>query len=294
MIVNPPISRRQALKIVAVASALPLAAYITKSQATTYTWRGRALGVEAEMQFVHHDEAFLKRIINQCVSEIDRLEDIFSLYRPGSEINRLNDQGYLTHVSPELRTVLAEAHTISLLSQGAFDITVQPLWTRRDKALEGINFRNIELSGHGVRFLEKHMAITLNGIAQGYITDRVADLLRGHGFDHLLLQLGETQASAPIDQPWQIALNNRSGKKISLTSGAIATSSGNHIVDPESGDTPRHYLSVSVIAPSAMTADALSTALFVADPSQAERIINRSAAKLAVIEQASGESKVIG
>ncbi len=298
------LNRRKALKIIAAASALPLVASAPLNQqarAETFTWQGRALGVEAEMQFVHSDAKFVKKIIESCVSEIDRLEEIFSLYRPSSEINRLNRKGHLKFASPELRTVLAEAQRFSILSDGAFDVTVQPLWKERNSSLKNVNYKNLHLSGLGVEFTQENMAITLNGIAQGYITDRVTQLLKRHGFNHVLLQLGEMHVEAPTDQPWRIALNNKSGKKIALSSGAIATSSAapfksknlNHLLDPRTGNTPNHFASVSVIAPTAMTADAFSTALYIAGPAQAEKIVNNSTIKLAVLEPHNGDTRVL-
>jgi hypothetical protein len=89
------------------------------------------------------------------------------------------------------------------------------------------------------------MAITLNGIAQGYITDRIADLLRHEGFEQAVVDLGEWRAlgSHPEGRPWRAATREGS---IALSDNALAVSSGagtafetsarfHHIFDPATG-----------------------------------------------------------
>ena len=113
------------------------------------------------------------------------------------------------------------------LSGGAFDVTVQPLWQlyaahfaanpddaagppapRLELARRRVGHRALALDGAGVRLLRPGMAVTLNGIAQGYVTDRVAELLRDAGFASVLVQLGETFAGAPPADgvPWRIGI----------------------------------------------------------------------------------------
>jgi len=123
------------------------------------------------------------------------------------------------------------------------------------------------------------MAVTLNGIAQGYVTDRVAALLRAHGMDHVLIDLGETRAlgAHPDGRPWRVGLADpgdpdRIAEQVPLADMALATSGGygtrfeasgrhNHLIDPRSGICAPADRSVSVVAPDATTADAASTAL---------------------------------
>jgi len=129
-----------------------------------------------------------------------------------------------------------------------------------------------------IRFLRPGMALTLNGIAQGYITDRVAELLRARGVVHTLVDMGETRAldGHPAGRPWAVGLEDPRAQngllqEVALDNQAIATSGGygtqfdaagrfNHIFDPATGGCASRYLSVSVVAPSATVADALSTA----------------------------------
>jgi thiamine biosynthesis lipoprotein len=121
------------------------------------------------------------------------------------------------------------------------------------------------------------MAVTLNGIAQGYVTDRVADLLRRRGL-RALVDMGEIRAlgAAPDGRPWPVGLEDPAApgqvaETIALDDLAVATSGGygtrfdaagrfNHIFDPADGRSSWRYGAVSVVAADATTADALATA----------------------------------
>jgi thiamine biosynthesis lipoprotein len=130
-----------------------------------------------------------------------------------------------------------------------------------------------------VSFARRGMAATLNGIAQGYVTDRVADLLRNEGMTSVLVDMGEVFAMGrhPDGRPWRVGLPD-SGKKagsaatLEVADSAVATSASHgtnfdpigrfgHIFDPLTGRCMERSLSVTVTAPDATTADALSTAL---------------------------------
>ena len=136
------------------------------------------------------------------------------------------------------------------------------------------------------------MAATLNGIAQGYITDRVADLLRDSGFDSVLVQLGETFASAPptgrdawrVGVPDPVAASGPGLATLDLVDRAVATSSGratpfdragrhHHLLDPRTGLSAGRYLAVAVVARRAVAADALSTALSILPDEAAGRLL---------------------
>src|SRR5678810_1170021 len=86
-------TRRRFLRVVAAAAGLPLViatARATAPKARLHTWHGEVLGALSELSLWHPDAAFARRTIARVCREIDRLEQIFSLYRPSSEISRLN------------------------------------------------------------------------------------------------------------------------------------------------------------------------------------------------------------
>src|SRR6476619_4277136 len=93
-----------------------------------YEWNGTALGADARIFLPGTAAIAAERVVNACRSEIERLEQIFSLYRASSEIVRLNSDGALGDATPELRAVIAMARQIHVATGGLFDPTVQPLW----------------------------------------------------------------------------------------------------------------------------------------------------------------------
>jgi FAD:protein FMN transferase len=295
-------------------------------QAQTFTWEGAALGAHAQLSLQHPNEGVARAAIVACLEEVARLEAIFSLHRVDSALTRLNARGHLDVAPTDLRLLLTEALRLAERSEGAFDPTVQPLWAlyaqhfsrpdadpngpssaaiERAKAL--IGWSKVEIDGAAVRFGEPGMAVTLNGIAQGYITDRVGDLLRARGFEHVLVNMGEQLALGPKwdGGAWRVGIANPAGPErplleIPLSRGAIATSGGygfrfdpagrfTHILEPNTGAPAHQWASVTVICDRATAADGLSTALSVVPAERAASLLPRGAhAYLMPLGEASG------
>jgi thiamine biosynthesis lipoprotein len=119
------------MRIVAAAAGLPLmiaAVRATAPPAQMFQWRGQVLDDLSELTLWHTDAALCRRAIAQVAAEIARFERIFSLYDRDSEISRLNAGGELRRPAPELRALIEESQRFGVLSAGAFDISVQPLW----------------------------------------------------------------------------------------------------------------------------------------------------------------------
>ena len=300
-------TRRRFVAIAAAAAGLPFAAIRAGAEtAHLHRWSGIALGATAEIVLYDPDGARARRLIARCVAEIDRLEDVFSLYRPESAIRCLNRDGRLVAPPLELVALLAEARSYSERTEGAFDATVQPLWrlyavhfahpgadprgpaeAAHVRAQALVDYRAVEIEPAEVRFARPGMAVTLNGIAQGYITDRVATLLQDAGMTDVLLDIGEVRALGrhPEGRPWHVGLRRAAepetvARTVTLTDRAVATSAGiaspfdesgchHHLFDPATGRPARAAGQVSVIAPRATLADALSTALAVSPPERA-------------------------
>ena len=125
------VSRRRAMTIVGALAGVPLLGGDDLSQgaALLHQWTGTSLGSPSQLLLYHHDRAAATRIARECAAEIERLERIFALYRTDSEITRLNRDGRIELPSLDLLTVIARCQNLSALSNGAFDVTVQPLWT---------------------------------------------------------------------------------------------------------------------------------------------------------------------
>ena len=306
-------TRRRFIAIAAAAAGLPLAAAGARAEpAHLHRWSGIALGAAAEIVLHDADAARARRLIARCVAEIERLEDVFSLYRPRSALSRLNRDGRLPAPPLELVALLAEARVYSERTEGAFDATVQPLWRlhaahfaqpgadsrgpadaeiARARAL--VDYRAVDIEPAEIRFARPGMALTLNGIAQGHITDRVARLLQEAGMGDVLLDIGEVRALGrhPDGRPWRVGLRRAAqpetvARTVTLADRAVATSAGvaspfepsgrhHHLFDPATGRPAPGSGQVSVIAPRATLADALSTALAVAPPARAAPLAAR-------------------
>ena len=288
------LTRRRAMSLVAsfgAAFAVPRTVH-----AERFEWRGTALGADATLILVDADRASAEQVTTACLDEVERLEEVFSLHRSQSEISRLNRDGVLAEPSMDLRVVLGLSQRLHRLTEGLFDPTVQPLWKHyaapphdsgRDDAetvrLVGrIGLGRLEVTPWAIT-MERGTEITLNGIAQGYITERVADILRRRGWTSVLVDLGEALALG--ERPFHITVAP-SGLEVPLASGALATSRADalwlseeagiaHVLHPLTGRTPRHWQSITVRHTSASIADGLSTALVLADRGQARRILSR-------------------
>lgn len=299
---TPATGRRRALYMLAASAALApgIPALLAREPRYLFEWNGTALGTRVQLRFVHDDEAAVRNAATMAAAEIDRLESIFSLYRSESDLCRLNRDGEIQRPSLDLVTLLQQAVWIGALSAGAFDVTVQPLWRlyrdhfarfpldeagppphaiARARAL--VDFSAIEVAHSRIALAKSGMAVTLNGIAQGYITDRIADLLRDRGFAHVLVDLGEIRALGrpAAGEAWPVRIDDPRGAGSVLASlllhdRAVATSQGrassfdragrhHHLFDPATGRSASRYLSVSVVADRATVADGLSTALSV-------------------------------
>ena len=298
------ISRRRFIRISGAAAGLGLLPNWAASSpvaAELVSWRGVALGAAASMQLHHDDPAAARVLIARVVAEVDRLESIFSLYRSDSTLSELNRRGVLVAPPPEFVELLAECDRYWRLSRGAFDPTVQPLWAcyaahfslgstslppapkAVEDALGRVGWRHVRFDRDKVVFARKGMAITLNGIAQGYITDAIVRLLADAGISNALVDMGEIRAigGKPGAQPWRVALDlpvsgTPTRRVVALTDRAVATSSAegfvfdcaggyNHLFDPATGGCANPARSVSVIAGTATCADALSTAFELMD-----------------------------
>lgn len=306
------INRRRFLLISATAAAgVVLPALAAASRARLHVRRDVLLGAETELRLYHPDARTARRAMDACFSEVHRLETIFGLQRPDSALSRLNRDGSLSHPPAELVALLDIAAGFSRATGGAFDVTVQALWelyahhfasdpadplgpamSDIQRALACVDYRQVEVSHRLVTFNRPGMAVTLNGIAQGFITDRVTEMLRNRGFEHVLVNMGEMRAlrGAPDGTAWRVGIADpeqpwRSLHTLPLIEQAIATSGAygmlfdadgrhHHLFDPHTGRSPHYYRSVSVIAPDATTADALSTGLSALPPETALSVVN--------------------
>ena len=297
-------ARRQWLRcsLGAGAALAGLGATPGRAAAGPLAWRERTLlgfGTTLWLRAAHPDGSTVERALDAAVQAIRHVEAQMSLFDPTSAVSRLNRDGELREPDADLLRVLQLARQVAARSAGAFDITVQPLWlawasarragrtpTRHElsaaRALVG--WRGVEADAARVILHRPGMAITLNGIAQGYAADLARERLAAHGIEHALLDTGEWAplGHGPGGQPWTLAVADPRGgaggvlqavAALQARGRSVATSSDahttftadlrhHHIFDPRSGESPTGLASVTVVAPSCTLADALTKVMF--------------------------------
>ncbi len=299
-------NRRRFLAITAAAAGVGTGVAASPG-AGLHVWNGTALGARASLRLYHPERRVAEAATLRAVAEIRRLERVFSLYRPDSALSALNRDGVLSAPPLDLVRILGEAQAHHRATGGVFDVTVQPLWRLHaahfatgatapperaeiEAALALVGQEKVTIGAGRIAFARPGMAITLNGIAQGYITDRVAEGLRQAGFADVLVDLGEARAMGrhADGTPWRAALAEPGGTaplhEVELRDRALATSAPggfafdgegrvHHIFDPRSGRPSAAHSSVSVLAPEATAADALSTAFVQMPAAMIRRVI---------------------
>jgi thiamine biosynthesis lipoprotein len=241
--------------------------------------------------------------------EIGRLERLLGRFGRSTPVSLLNREGRIVDPPPELEAVVVRALAHHRLSAGAFDISIQPVVdlfrrshaagrlpppnTAVERALARVNAADIIVGQAQIGFARARMGITLDGIAKGYVVDRASAVLTRGGVEHHLVNAGgdiRTRGRGRHGRPWRVAIQDPDKRGdcpavVRLTDGAIATTGNyeiffdreklfHHLVSPYTGRSPRASASVSVLARSAMDADALSTGVFVMEPRRGTRFID--------------------
>lgn len=279
-------------RILSFGAALAAGPFLGRAaQASEALWTGHALGAHASMRLIGLTEAEAAPVFGGIEAELRRLESIFSLYSTQSAISMLNRDGILDRPPAELLELLSLAREAHYQTGGLFDPTVQPLFRHYaegigtlEDALSPVGLSRVRNDTSRIVFDKTGMALTLNGIAQGYITDRVAAMLRAEGFRNVLVDIGEIRAigSGPQTTGWRIGLaglRTRVEQVLQVSDRAVATSSRfgtvldpagriGHILHPAYGAIQVPHRRVTVLHDSAALADALSTAAALMDEGQ--------------------------
>ena len=172
------------------------------------SWTGRAFGAEMSLT-LHGPREETAPILADLPGWLDAFEQEFSLYRPNSALNRLNQSGFLAG-SARFHTLMDHVQDAHDLTEGLFDPTVQPLWQAYAQgktpspAQSRIGWHNIQRQSQAIQ-LAQGQQLTLNGIAQGFATDLIRDHLRRRGFTRALVNLGEFAA---LGGPFRLGLQD--------------------------------------------------------------------------------------
>ncbi|MBF0167904.1 MAG: FAD:protein FMN transferase [Alphaproteobacteria bacterium] len=320
-------TRRRALTVLAAAAGLPLLMTASKADAKLVRWEGTALGAPASISLYHKDEAKAHAAIEAGLAELARLEAIFSVYRADTVLSALNREGRVENAPKEFIELLTRALSLAQLSEGVYDPTIQPLWQTYfrhftssnpdpngpsaraiDEALALVGWDKVEIdhAKGSVAFMHPGMGLTLNSGAQGFITDRVADVLKSHGFTQMLVDMGEPRAlsAKPDGSAWRIGIANPANPaqavtEIELVDKCVSTSGGygtlfddagkfTHLIDPRTGATAPALLGVSVVASRAAVADGLSTAMLLTAPAKRQSLLRAAGGEMALFVTPAG------
>ncbi len=348
-IFNKQLTRRSLLKGAAlgvasgaVVAQVPAAFALSheSDSASIHTQTRLALGTFVTLHAMHSSKDVAEHALGRAFERIDALEAELTRHDSAAPLAHLRKHGSLDTGSLDSRDtrdgaaslvhVLQRAARAHSLTQGAFDISVAPLVdlysahqnpqgsmrpisaAELAEVRELVSASDVHISNDGrrVRLGRSGMALTLDGIAKGYIVDKASETLLQHGVaSHLVNIGGDIRASGvkSAGQPWRIAIENPAAqgagvghKALTLPLHASIATSGNyamfydakkqhhHLIDPTRKQSPQHISSVSVLAPTALEADALATAISVLPINASLQLIRSLAGRECCIINAQG------
>jgi FAD:protein FMN transferase len=275
---------------------------------------GHGQGTSWNISYYFDDTAVSKSEIDSVLNSID---SSLSIYKPYSLITKFNNSDRGVLLDRHLKRVVHTSLKISRETHGLSDITVAPLveaWgfgvkesqsipdeKKIRSLLKCVGYNKIKITADSLIKMMPCVKIDVNGIAQGYTVDVLANYIARKGIKDFIVELGgELRAQGkkqPEGKPFRIGIESPSGddfsmppmqKIVSVHSGAITTSGNyrkyheskgkrySHIIDPRSGNSvDNEMISVTVYAKNAMTADAYDNALMLMGVNAALRFIER-------------------
>jgi len=258
---------------------------------------------------VYSDEkTAAEEAIGAAFARMEEVVKAASIFDEQAEAFQLNRDGYLDTASDDLLKLITLSLDYNQMTDGCFEITVQPLldlwegglWkeskevqqSRINQTMALIGSDKIAIEDNRIYFTVEGMKITLGGIAKGYAVDEALEVLSNMGIKNALVNAGGdigTLGSKPNQELWNVALVNPDNTSQCLASfnfsdKAICTS-GNyeryfnpektaaHIIDPKTGYTANKCISVTIIAKNCTHADALATGVFVMGPYDGMKLV---------------------
>ncbi len=305
-------------------TAAPPAAQLVREVRTLF-------GSRAEVQIFTADPKAARAAITEVFAELARLEALFSASASGSDVSRINLAAGLepVKVAPETVQIVNRGLEISRLANGAFALSwmaLHGLWdlspTVAVRTLPGperiaerlalVDDRQVQLEPQAgtVRLGAPGMAISVDGLAQGYAAHRGLALLEQKGFTDALVFVGGDVAARGKrgERSWLVGIQDPRATGffavLPLEDRAVATTGDyehfveiegkryHHVLDPRSGLPAALCRSATVVAADAATADALATAVFVLGPEKGLELIDTIATAGAVIVNADNQVSI--
>jgi thiamine biosynthesis lipoprotein len=273
-----------------------------------------AMGSQLTLSAWTTDEARAVDTFEHVFREFDRLENLLSVWKDGSDVVRLNKAAGIAPVSVSRETldVLDQAREASVWTGGKFDITfgaLADIWkfdhdqdntvpdrSAIEKRLPLVNFEEVQTDrAAGTAFIRKAgMRVHLGGIGKGYAVDRAVALLQQRGLTDFMIQSGGDLYVAGTNggTPWKLAIADPRGghepfATLQITNGTFSTSGDyersfikngvryHHLIDPDRGEPARGSRSVTIVTGRAVIADVLSTGVFILGPEAGMALIEK-------------------
>ena len=262
-------------------------------------WRGEVMGTSFLLEAIGPDPAHLDAAIEAAVTEVRRVEDVFTTWRE-SELTRLNARAGEgpVEVSREVCELVARALAVAELTDGAFDPTwyaLHDLWDLEAdpprlpapeelaRALERVDHTRVQVDLEGSTVeLPAGFSLELGGIAKGWGVDRGMKVFLERGVEHGVVDAGGDLKAlgTKFGEPWQIAIKHPRRRAdvmavVPVSNRCVVTSGDyerffeldgvryHHILDPRTGRPSTGCMSATVVGPDAAFCDALATALCV-------------------------------
>lgn len=262
------------------------------------------MGTVVAVTVVDPSPARAQEAMSLAFKRMEALTPLFDRHGGDGPLRMLNNEGKVQDLSPDFKRVLGLCRQVHQLSGGAFDITVAPIIDAYKKsfaaghkptakeikaALAAVGGLRIEADS--LVLTRQGAAVTLDGVAKGFIADQGLQAARKAGARSALINAGGDVAvmGDAGGRPWRVAVADpaqptKAKSLVEMVNGALATSGNyevyfdrdklfHHIVNPATGRSPRTDTSSSVRAPYAAMADAMSTACFVMRPFDAMRLL---------------------
>ena len=274
-----------------------------------------AMGSELKLTAWTSDEPTALAAFEEVFTEFDRLESLLSVWREGSDLQRLNAAAGLhpVPVSAETIEVLGIARQVGDWTEGKFDVTfaaLSDLWkfdhdqdnsipSRADiqQRLPFIDYQQVEFDAAArTAFVRRTgMRVHFGGIGKGYAVDRAVALLRRRGLRDFMVQAGGDMyvAGRHGGRMWRLGIQDPRGPggssfaSVELSDATFSTSGDyerffikdgrryHHILDPDHGEPATGCRSVTIVSDRAVLADGLSTGVFVLGPEKGMALIER-------------------
>ncbi len=260
-----------------------------------FAYRRFLVGGPCSVTFDITNLGLASHLYNEIDNALVRYDSLLSYFSEKSLVSEINTR-HRAKLESEITGLFHLCDSISRLTSGRFDISIAPLmkvWGFYDgktvvpdsalilRARQRVDFRRIVLRNDSI-FTPEDMQIDLGGIAQGWVADRIAGLLKGYGVKAAVIDIGGEVVCvgrSPAGRPWRVGIRHPRGEGVietlEICDGALSTSGDYekffivgdrrypHIIDPRTGEPARDFVSVTIIGPDAAFCDGLATAVCV-------------------------------